>query len=379
MSVITSAEERRSPPGEARSHAASGSIGRVELREGWLRVRFGEDRGHADFHFRWLRHNCDVDRHPKTGERTVDSSELPEELRAASAAVEGDALLVTWAHDGRVSRYPLSWLWEHAYARGREEPPAMLSDVSVITIDGRALDMDARVAEAIARARAHGAAVVRRSPTDVAPPELETERIIHAFSANGLRVIGTHFGRIEDLRTDNTTNQNTDQLGYTDAPVDLHTDQPFLQSPPRWQLLQGIRTADEGGESYLADAVAAGRLIAAHDRRAYELLSSVLVRFHRKQKAFESIVDAPILGRGPDGPIVRHSYFTMAPHRLPFSEMEEWYRAYDGFSRMVRDRRNQLRFLLGPGDFLLYDNHRMLHARTAFRGARWVRGVYFDR
>ena len=34
---------------------------------------------------------------------------------------------------------------------------------------------------------------------------------------------------------------------------------------------------------------------------------------------------------------------------------------------------------LGPGDFVLYDNYRMLHARTAFRGARWFRGVYFDR
>ena len=33
---------------------------------------------------------------------------------------------------------------------------------------------------------------------------------------------------------------------------------------------------------------------------------------------------------------------------------------------------------LSPGDFLLYDNHRILHGRTAFRGARWVRGIYFD-
>ena len=37
------------------------------------------------------------------------------------------------------------------------------------------------------------------------------------------------------------------------------------------------------------------------------------------------------------------------------------------------------RFLLNAGDYLLYDNHRMLHARTAFRGARWLRGIYFDR
>lgn len=36
------------------------------------------------------------------------------------------------------------------------------------------------------------------------------------------------------------------------------------------------------------------------------------------------------------------------------------------------------RFLLRPGDFVLYDNHRMLHARTAFQGSRWLRGICFN-
>ena len=45
-------------------------------------------------------------------------------------------------------------------------------------------------------------------------------------------MVETHFGRIEDLRTDNTTNQNTDQLGYTDAAINLHTDQPYIADPP---------------------------------------------------------------------------------------------------------------------------------------------------
>ena len=46
--------------------------------------------------------------------------------------------------------------------------------------------------------------------------------------------------------------------------------------------------------------------------------------------------------------------------------------------RLVRDRRHHYRFQLAPGDALLYDNHRVLHGRTGFRGPRWVRGVYFD-
>ena len=45
---------------------------------------------------------------------------------------------------------------------------------------------------------------------------------------------------------------------------------------------------------------------------------------------------------------------------------------------LVRAPEHQYRFALRPGDWVLHDDHRMLHARTGFRGARWVRGVHFD-
>jgi alpha-ketoglutarate-dependent taurine dioxygenase len=350
--------------------------GTVELHGGWLRVRFPNER-HADFHFRWLRHNCDQDRHPVTGERTVDSSELPDELGVESARIEADALLVRWTHDGRESRYALAWLLEHAYALDRSAPISAPSDAGALEIRRAERTLEAAVDQAIDLLRSRGAAIVRADRGSRASPADETETIIQAFAARDLEVIGTHFGRIEDLRTDNTTNQNTDQLGYTDAAVGLHTDQPFIVRPPPVQVLQSIRSADRGGENYLVDAFAAAKLLRATDRRAHELLSTVPVTFHRKQKAFESLVRAPILGEGPRGPLVRYSYFTMAPYQLPFEDMEEWYRAYDRYARIVRSADNQYRFALSPGDFLVYDNHRMLHARTAFSGPRWVRGIYF--
>jgi gamma-butyrobetaine dioxygenase/trimethyllysine dioxygenase len=346
----------------------------VEIHGDWLRVPLRD--GHADFHARWLRHHCDQDRHPLTRERTLCSSELPDDLRAVAAHVDDETLVVRFSQADRVSRFPLRWLEEHAYARGRIAPPRPPSDVAAITVEGGAASVDERVAAALRRLDEQAVVVVRRSGGP--PPEEETEALVDAFAARGLSVIGTHFGRIEDLRTDNTTNQNTDQLGYTDAAVDVHTDQPFIARPPRLQLLQAIRAADEGGESVVVDALAAARLLAAEDAEAHRLLTTVPVAFHRKQMAFESRVEAPILRLEPTFQ-VRYSYFTIAPFALPFAELPAFYRAWDRFARLVRDPKNQLRFTLRPGDFLLYDNHRVLHGRTAFRGPRWVRGVYFDR
>ena len=85
----------------------------IELRDGWLLLRVAGERELA-LHERWLRIHCDLDRHPETRERTLDSSELPDELRATHARVDGDALEVQWSHGGRRSRYALAWLEEHA-------------------------------------------------------------------------------------------------------------------------------------------------------------------------------------------------------------------------------------------------------------------------
>jgi len=348
----------------------------VELHDGFLRI---VDAGHAaDFHLRWLRHNCDLDRHPTTNERLVDSADIPEPLSVEEAVVDDGVLRVRWSPDQRVSRFPIAWLREHAYAVDREVPARPPSDVARLVVrergsgPGRTSGLFAEVLEQLER---DGAAIIRR---ESAAPEAETEAWIAGFEERGLRVIGTHFGRIEDLRTDNTTNTNTDQLGYTDAAIELHTDQPFLDQPPRYQLLQGIRTADAGGDSIVADGRAAFAYLRALDREAADRILATPVRFHRKQRAFEREVIAPIVTFTNGRFQIRSSYFTTAPYRLPFEEMEAWYRAHDRFVRITRDPRHHYQFRLGAGDVLIYDNHRMLHGRTAFRGPRWVRGVYFD-
>jgi gamma-butyrobetaine dioxygenase len=288
---------------------------------------------------------------------------------------DGGVLLVDWLDDqgSHHSRYGIEWLRENAYAVNRADVLPPPNDVSLVELRAADLADAIRQTEAcLDLLRKQGMALVRGAGTD-------TEALITAFEAAGLRLTATHFGRIEDLRTDNTTNQNTDQLGYTDAPVALHTDQPFLDEPPRYQLLHCMQAADEGGESYLVDGHQAAAYLRSLDRPAFAMLSTIPVRFHRRQKAFQRLVISPVIElRGEEIFRVRSSYFTMAPHLVPFDQMEHWYRSYNRFATLVAEPRHQYRFALRSGDFLIYDNFRMLHARTGFRGSRWVRGIYFD-
>lgn len=144
------------------------------------------------------------------------------------------------------------------------------------------------------------------------------------------------------------------------------------------QLLQCIRCADTGGANTLVSAYHAALYLREIDPQAYYLLTTIPVRFHRKQKEFESIHNGPIIETKNDEiQQIRHSYFTLAPFQLPFWLTNTFYDAYKRFASILYDPECQYKVLLGPGDFVLYNNFRMLHARDGFTGPRHVRGIYF--
>lgn len=342
-----------------------------------LRVHFDETH-HADFHWAWLRAECSLERHPTTGERTLCFSQVPFDVSARTVELHGDEVVVRWAGEPpsrAPSRYPIAWLEEHRYAPDRVE--RSLPEPSTARWDTKLVgDAQLLPDDFLERLEREGA-VLARSTSGKNDPD-HTERLADQLAARGYSITTTHFGRIEDLRTDNTTNANTDQLGYTDAAIDLHTDQPFLEHPPRYQMLHAMRGADVGGASLLSDARAVAAWLEANDAEAHRTLTTTPVRFHRKQRQFERVLSSPILSKASvsEALQLRLSYFTLAPLRLPFAELEGFHRAYTRFVTLLRER--AARFTLGPGDVLLYDNHRMAHGRTGFSGAPWVRGVYFD-
>lgn len=63
---------------------------------------------------------------------------------------------------------------------------------------------------------------------------------------------------------------------------------------------------------------------------------------------------------------------------LPFDEMMDFLRAYATYEHILHTPEFRHKLALNAGDFLVYDNLRMLHAREAFSGPRWMRGFYFE-
>ena len=350
-------------------------VGKPEFASHDEFLRLTADGETHDFHWFWLLHNCPCTaqcNHAKTGERIVDASKIDLDVVPESVELKDDVLSVSWGK-GHVSDFPAQWLVQHSYAVSRQPVSPPPADVKLIEIDfaqykGNHAAYQKEVQNRFSR---YGAALVRNRGMD-------TEDIISDLLPEGVDVWHSHFGRIEDLKTDNTTNVNTDQLGYTNDAVEPHTDQPFVHNPPDMQALHGIHPADKGGDSQLVDARAAAAFLRQKNPWAFDMLRTIPVTFHRVQQNFESKTHYPVIQTlGNSIEQIRYSYFTMAPFRVSFDWMKLWYKAYAEYASIVQDPRFQYKFLLQPGDFILYSNKSMLHARTSFQGSRHVRGVYF--
>jgi gamma-butyrobetaine dioxygenase len=71
----------------------------------------------------------------------------------------------------------------------------------------------------------------------------------------------------------------------------------------------------------------------------------------------------------------------MQPVRLRAAESERFYAAYRAFAEVINRPQLQVVFRMQPGDCVIFDNIRLLHARTGFEGEageRHLQGCYAD-
>jgi gamma-butyrobetaine dioxygenase/trimethyllysine dioxygenase len=324
------------------------SAPRSELHDGWLRVHFGAGApAHADFHLRWLRHHGDR-------ARTADP---PDRIEVLSSYVDAeDRLHVQWKEiytERRVELseqvFPLAWLRANAYAADRAGAPPPAAALAFVEVDARRVGPHWALREfCLDRLHREGAIVVRAFGRD-------TEGLIQLLEQAGLAVA--------------EAGADGDSSG-----AGLRTDHPHVARPPRYRLRHCLRASAQRHELRLVDARRAAEHLRSIDAETFELLRSVAVRFAHG----EQTIEAPILSLGERGLTVRYGPFALAPSRVRFDRMEAFYRAHDRFVRLVGARAHQLRFELRPGDFVLHDNHRMLHAAIGATGDASVRTIAFD-
>lgn len=190
----------------------------------------------------------------------------------------------------------------------------------------------------------------------------------------------TNFGLLFDVVSTPSPTSNA----YTAFGLALHTDLPYWDPPPEFQLLHTLANDATGGDSTLADGIAVARQLAADDPAAFELLTRWPVPFRYLDADTEHHLAWPVIEVSDDGQQIVGIRFNngvrATDHRAAGPDGERFYRAYLELWR--RFNAAEVAFRLEAGDVLCFDNRRMLHGRTAFdptSGRRHLQGCYLDR
>ncbi len=358
-------------------------VARRRTESEYLIERVGSDKdavtidwqdGHqSKFHTIWLRDNCSCEKcgNHSGGSRFFELNMLPDSLANKTTLIDG-MINIVWTADGHTTRFDPTWLRCHCYSESerkeRRHTPA-LWDASIKSylpeVDYQLASEDpAELLKLHDAVRRYGICLLSNAPKEPAG----TEKIASLLGF----VRETHYGRIfEILSTPNPTL-------IANAPVALrpHTDENFREPPPGIMIFHSIKASEDGGgESVMTDGFKLAADFKSLYPAQYSLLSTVPIPHRRFIEGVGLRAEAPVINLNYDGDIIefRLNERTIAPLDLPHDLIEPVYRALAKMFELSYQSKYHLHYLLKDGEALVFDNARVLHARTGFNGNRHVR------
>ena len=157
------------------------------------------------------------------------------------------------------------------------------------------------------------------------------------------------------------------------------------------QIFHCLQFDGTGGQSTLVDGFKVAEEIRRNNPEHFDILCTTPLPYHYTDSDHKYINSNPTFVLDPQtSEVVRVHFNNMDRLPLDESSMEylkqmgsspvaKLYEVIQNFISTARDESLQYRFQLEPGKLLIFDNHRLMHARTAFTGRRELCGCYINR
>lgn len=228
-------------------------------------------------------------------------------------------------------------------------------------------------------------------------------------------------------------------VAYTSQDLGFHMDLLYMKQPPHLQFLHCIRSSSTGGASLFTDSYRAVAELLKYHQDAFEALCNLPVHFHYNHPESHyyhqsrTVIEMQPLyfDTGHRGSLAEYSRKSepasvssrsessmikekeidfsnidavswAPPFQAPFShqinsrevseeslsnltnEIHRWHKAATSFNNLIQQPEGIYKRMMKPGECVIFDNRRILHARTAFEVGdmgkeRWLRGAYVDK
>jgi len=320
---------------------------------------------------RWLFDHADEAREPASGQRRHGALDLEDAL-VLRAGLEGDRLVAHFASGVRslaLARLPTARPASSELALW--PTPELCTACAPVDFSAYLAD-DAALAEALSRVARFGLVLLSGAGDDPGAVERAVERF--GF------IRETNYGRLFDVRVE----AEPSNFAFTERALDLHGDNPYRDPVPTLQLLHAIKADDAGGgETLFVDGFAHAEALRRERPAAFEILAREPVRFtFREASGAAWSARYPILETDGAGGLraVRVNHRSLDLELRDAEGQDAWYDAYLDLYRRLHAPGTAFERRLQPGEFVIFDNRRLLHGRRAYArgGARWLRGAYAD-
>lgn len=351
-----------------------------------------QDGRRSRYHSIWLRENAadETTINPATRERILDLSRLGSWPTIGSATLEANgAVMLEFLPERRKLSFHPGWLRAHDYDNARDAEAPLVATTrwrghereEPTTLDARgwmereqdATSVDPLLKSALEAVIGEGLVRLRNLPTE--PGSLDTIA----------RRIGpprpTNFGALFDVRA----KPDPDSNAYTSIALPPHVDLPTREYQPGLQLLHCLENDTVGGQAVMMDGFAVAEALRERHPQHFATLTRVRWCYANTAKTSDYVWFDPMIKLDAHGDFdeVRIADFLRGPLMAPFDDIESAYAAVMALQTLLREPEFALRFTYAPGDLVIFDNRRLLHARDAFDvsqgGSRWLQGCYLER
>lgn len=335
-------------------------------------------RTRVDVHAMSLRDRCTCSqcRRPSSNERLVAWSDLRPDVTIRSVEIGHDGFIVAETSDGHRSRVPLGDLLDvpdGVRPMPRHDDIASSGRPGVARFRAGDVDTDPGLVDVVDSVLRDGVALVEGVATD----------------EGGLRSIASRLGVVQPTNYGATweIEATVEPATAVDSERDLavHTDLPYRSHPPSVQLLLACVVDVAGGATTLVDGFAAADRLRADDPGAWTLLTRTELTFPfvRDDVVIDGMAPSISLDTAGRYSVIRRAPDLVGAPSCTAHDAPAVYAALRGWEQILDDPHRRSIVSLQPGELLVFDNHRMLHGRTAFElassGRRRLIGCYLDR
>lgn len=345
------------------------------------------DQHQSTFHYIWLRDNCRcaLCGDPELGKKRLRIIDIPEDVQPESVTVtDGREVHIVWRHDRHNSTYTARWLRRHCYsakARAERRFRPVLWDSRIVDhlprVDYAAVMAgQAQRLRMLQQIRDYGICLVNNVP----PRQGELETFAQSLSI----IVETDAGKVFEIVV--KPEERFNSVAHLRSDLIPHNDDSYRDAFPSIIFFHClVANPDNGGQSTFVDGLQIAARLRRDDPMGFALLSRYAVSFCKRQgDQVHMEASSPLINLDGEGNItgVRISNLFVAPLDLPEDIVEPFYRAYRKLMALYTDPHYQLILGLRPGDLVIFDNHRILHGRTAIEADnqdRHLRHCYGDR